>query len=162
MRLTLLVALVVSLSASADSRPLKISLEVQNADIHSLLRLFGEVARLNLVVADEVQGKVTIRLRNVTVGEAMDAVLAARGLGTERKGSIVRVAPLAQLAAEAKMRAEVVRAREQSGPLVTTLIRVNYATAEQMVGLVKAQLSERGSVAVDLRTNTLIVRDIER
>jgi type IV pilus assembly protein PilQ len=162
MRPLLLLAVVFSLTAAAKPPPLKISLEVQRADLHGLLRVLGEAGRLNFVVGDEVTGTVTLRLRNVTLAEAIDAVLASRGLGTERLGSIVRVAPLAQLAAEAKARADLVTAREAGGPLVTSLIRVNYASADAIAPLVKAQLSPRGTVAVDARTNTLIVRDVER
>lgn len=159
MRLMLLVGLI-SVSALAANRPLKISLEVQKADIHGLLRFLGEAGQVNFVIGDDVGGTVTVRLRNVTVADAIDAVLAARGLGQERKGNIIRVAPLAQLAAEAKARADLVAANDAAAPLQTTLIRVNYARAEDLAGAVRGQLSPRGTVAVDVRTNTLIVRDV--
>jgi type II secretory pathway component HofQ len=161
MRAALLLAVAVSLPAAAE-KPLRISLEVQNADIHSLIRFFGSVSQLNFIAGDEVQGKVTVKLRNVTLEEAMGAVFAARGLGMERNGSIVRVAPLAQLTAEAKSRAELRRLRTDEGPMETTIIPISYASAEQLAPLVKATLSERGTVSVDARTNTLIIRDVAR
>ena len=159
MRLFLLVGLVSS-AAFAAPAPLKISLEVQKADIHSLLRFFGEVGKVNFIAADDVSGQVTVRLRNVTVADAIDAVLATRGLGQERRGNIIRVAPLATLAAEAKTRADLKHAKEQSAELQTTLIPVNYARATDIAKAVQGSLSPRGSVTVDERTNTLIVRDV--
>lgn len=158
MRLFLLVGLL-SVPAVA-AQPLKISLEVQKADIHSLLRFFGEVGKVNFIAGDDVSGQVTVRLRNVTVQDAIDAVLATRGLGQERMGNIIRVAPLAQLASEAKARADLRVAKEAAAPLETTMIRINYARASDIAKAVQGTLSPRGSVVVDERTNTLIVRDV--
>ncbi len=158
MRLFLLVGLL-SVPAVA-AQPLKISLEVQKADIHSLLRFFGEVGKVNFIAGDDVSGQVTVRLRNVTVQDAIDSVLATRGLGQERMGNIIRVAPLAQLASEAKARADLRVAKEAAAPLETTMIRINYARASDIAKAVQGTLSPRGSVVVDERTNTLIVRDV--
>lgn len=159
MRLFLLVGLL-SVSSAFAAVPLKISLEVQKADIHSLLRFFGEVGKVNFVAGDDVAGQVTVRLRNVTVADAIDAVLATRGLGQERRGNIIRVAPLATLAAEAKTRADLKAARQQTAELQTVLIPINYARATDIAKAVQGSLSPRGSVTVDERTNTLIVRDV--
>lgn len=160
MRLLLVTGLLSASLAVAAERPLKISLEVQKADIHSLLRFFGEAARVNFIVGDDVGGTVTVRLRNVTIADAIDAVLAARGLGQERKGNIIRVAPLAQLAAEAKARADLKAAKDATAELETRLIPIHYARAADIANAVKGQLSPRGTVTVDERTNTLIVRDV--
>jgi type IV pilus assembly protein PilQ len=159
MRLFLLVGLL-SLSSASAAAPLKISLEVQKADIHSLLRFFGEVGKVNFIAGDDVSGQVTVRLRHVSVQDAIDAVLATRGLGQERMGNIVRVAPLATLAAEAKARADLKEAQQRSAELQTTLIPINYARATDIAKAVRGSLSPRGSVTVDERTNTLIVRDV--
>ena len=82
-------------------------------------------------------------------------------MGSERRGNILRVAPLKQLEEEANQRARLAKARELEGPLVTHIIPVNYANAQALAPLVKETLSERGSVSVDARTNSLIVRDVE-
>lgn len=158
--LLLVAALAVSSSAVASGRG-RVSLELHKADVHTVLRLFADLGRLNLVADESVSGRVTVQLRDVTWEEAFAAVLASRGLGSERLGRIVRVAPLGQLAEEAKRRADIAEAERLSAPLKTTLVRVNYASAADMAAQVKPLLSPRGSVSVDARTNTVIIRDID-
>lgn len=140
-----------------------VSLEVQNAETQNVLRALAEVMRINLVMSDEVKGSVTLTLRNVKVRDAFAVVLQARGLGFEKSGkNVYRVAPLTTLIAEAEQRARLKEARELEGPLETRLIPVNYAKASELAPQVKAMLSARGTVTVDERTNTLIVRDVAR
>jgi type IV pilus assembly protein PilQ len=138
----------------------RVSFEFKDIDIQNLLRVIAEVSRKNVVVADDVQGKVTIRLRNVPWDQALELILRSKGLGKEEIGNIIRVAPLKTLEEEAKLRAERRRALEVQEELVVQLIPVNYAVAQEMSLRVKDVLSARGSVAVDARTNTLIVRDV--
>ncbi|PTL77125.1 secretin and TonB N-terminal domain-containing protein [Vitiosangium sp. GDMCC 1.1324] len=139
----------------------RISLDVTRANVHDVLRMLADVGRLNLVVSEEVQGSVTLTLRNVPWTEALDVVLASRGLGMEQRGNILRVAPLKTLQEEAEVLARLKQAKEQAAPLRTWLIPVNYAQASELLPHVKALLSPRGSVSVDARTNTLIVTDVE-
>jgi type II secretory pathway component HofQ len=141
--------------------PKKVSLELHNADVHTVLRLFADVGRFNLVTSEDVSGKVTLRLRAVPWDEAFRVVLASKGLGLERVGEIVRVAPLGRLAEEAEARRRAKEAALLEKPLTVRLIPVNYANATELAAQVKAVLSPRGTVTVDARTNTLIVRDVE-
>jgi type IV pilus assembly protein PilQ len=138
----------------------KVSFEFKDIDIHNLLRVIAEVSKKNFVVADDVTGKITIRLRNVPWDQALDIILASKGLGKEEIGDIVRVAPLKTLEEEARSREERKKALRRQEELVVQLIPVNYASATDMASRVKDVLSERGTVAVDGRTNTLVVRDI--
>lgn len=151
----------VLIAGLAQAAPKKVSLELSNADVQSVLRLFAQIGRFNLITSDEVNGKVTLTLRNVPWNEAFEVVLATKGLGAERIGSIVRVAPLARLAEEAALRARTKAAEQASRPLKVTLIPVNNAPATELAAQVKAMLSPRGTVSVDVRTNTLIVRDVD-
>lgn len=138
----------------------KVSFEFKDIDLHNLLRIIAEISKKNIVVADDVTGKVTVRLRNVPWDQALDLVLRSKGLGMEEMGNIVRVAPLAKLEEEAKARAERSKALRGAAELQVQLVPVNYATADQMAARVKEVLSERGNVTTDTRTNTLIVRDL--
>ncbi|HYV44858.1 MAG TPA: secretin N-terminal domain-containing protein [Myxococcaceae bacterium] len=149
-----------ALAASPTPAP-RLTIEVARADIHTLLRLIADVSRLNIVVGEDVRGTVSLRLRDVPWTDALDAVLASLGLGMERLGTIVRVAPLKVLQEEAKARAAVKKARQEVAPLVTRIIPVNYARAEELLPHVKALLSPRGTATFDARTNVLIVRDVE-
>jgi type II secretory pathway component HofQ len=158
------VAAVLLLSTSSladwprDSK--RITLDVVRADLHDVLRLLAEKGGLNVVVADEVRGKVTLRLRDVPWRQALDTVLASHGLGQELRGNVLRVATMKQLTEEAEARAKLKQAREEVAPLRTYFIPVSYAKAAELLPQVKAQLSPRGRASVDDRTNTLIVTDV--
>ncbi|MBL8938007.1 MAG: type IV pilus secretin PilQ [Archangium sp.] len=138
----------------------KVSFEFKDIEIHNLLRIIAEISKKNIVVADDVSGKVTIRLRNVPWDQALELVLRSKSLGMEDLGNIIRVAPLAKLEEEARSRAERKKAEKGQRELSVQLVSVNYATADEMAGKVKEILSERGNVTTDIRTNTLIVRDL--
>jgi len=138
----------------------RVSFEFKDIDIHNLLRLIAEVSKKNIVVADDVQGKVSIRLRNVPWDQALELILRSKGLGKEELGNIVRVAPLKALEEEAKLREERRKSMIRQEDLVVQLIPVNFAAASDMSARVKDVLSERGTVTVDARTNVLIVRDV--
>ncbi|WP_375767291.1 type IV pilus secretin PilQ [Archangium gephyra] len=144
----------------ARYRGKKVSFEFKDIDIQNLLRVIAEISKKNIVVADDVQGKVTIRLRNVPWDQALDLVLRTKSLGKEEIGNIVRVAPLKTLEEEAKLRQERKKSLVAQEELLVNLIPVNYATANEMSQRVKDVLSERGTVTVDTRTNVLIVKDV--
>ncbi|MDC0711833.1 secretin and TonB N-terminal domain-containing protein [Stigmatella sp. ncwal1] len=139
----------------------RINLDVVRADLHDVLRILADVGRLNLVVSEQVRGKVTLKLKNVPWREALDTVLASHALGQEIQGNVLRVAPLKELAAEAADRVKLKQAREEAAPLRTFFIPVSHARAAELLPHVQAQLSPRGKVSVDERTNTLIVTDVE-
>lgn len=137
----------------------KLSMDFMDADIRNVLRLIGEVSGLNMVSGDDVQGKVTIRLVDVPWDQALDVILKTKGLGQTREGNVVRIAPAEKLAAERARVMETERGAEEKAPLVSDILPVNYAAAKEVMDKVKAVLSQRGSVAVDERTNALLVKD---
>lgn len=138
----------------------RIDLDLKDADIHNVLRLLADVGRVNIVTADNVSGSVTIRMRNVPWDQALDVVLQAKNLGMVRQGNMIRVAPLADLEKEREM--EIARRQQEVklAPLETRLIPVSYAQANELQARAQPLLSERGSIAVDGRTNVMIVRDL--
>jgi type IV pilus assembly protein PilQ len=144
----------------ARYRGKKVSFEFKDIDIQNLLRVIAEISKKNIVVADDVTGKVTIRLRNVPWDQALDLILRTKSLGKEEIGNILRVAPLKTLEEEARLRQERKKSLVQQEELLVNLIPVNYATAADMSSRVKDVLSERGTVTVDTRTNVLIVKDV--
>jgi type IV pilus assembly protein PilQ len=138
----------------------RIDLDLKDADIHNILRLLADVGRVNIVTADDVQGNITIRMRNVPWDQALDVVLQAKGLGMVRSGNLIRVAPLDKLQKERELRLAQQKAELDLTPLETRLIPVSYARAEEVQQRAKDFLSPRGSLAVDERTNVLIARDV--
>ncbi len=140
----------------------KISLDFKDADIKNILRLIAEVSQLNIITADDVSGKITMRLVDVPWDQALDVILQSRNLGKVQVGNVMRIAPIETLRRESQARLEEKRAKERLEDTVTELIPINYATAKDIIPQIKGVLSERGDVKVDDRTNILIVKDIPR
>jgi type IV pilus assembly protein PilQ len=138
----------------------RISLDFKDADIGNILRLIAEVSDLNVIAGQEVTGKVTIRLVDVPWDQALDVILLTKGLGFVRIGNILRIAPTDTLKQEREARLQERRSREKLEDLIVKLQPVNFAKAKELEKLVKRLLSSRGSVNVDERTNTLIIKDI--
>jgi type IV pilus assembly protein PilQ len=138
----------------------RVSLDFKDADIANILRLIAEVSDLNVIAGQDVSGKVTIRLVDVPWDQALDVILLTQGLGFMRIGNILRIAPVETLKVEAEARLQDRRSREKLEDLVVKLQPVNYAKAGDLQKLVKRLLSSRGSVNVDERTNTIIIKDI--
>jgi type IV pilus assembly protein PilQ len=138
----------------------RIDLDFKDADIHNILRLLAEVGGVNIVTSDDVTGSVTIRMRDVPWDQALDVIMEAKGLGAERRGNLIRVAPQAVLEKERELAIARRNQQVQLAPLETRLVPVSYATASDVQPRVQEVISPRGSVSVDERTNVLIVRDI--
>jgi type IV pilus assembly protein PilQ len=137
----------------------RVSFEFKEIDIHNLLRIIAEVSKKNIVVADNVSGKITIRLKNVPWDQALDLILKSKGLDKEVTGNIIRIAPLKDLEEERKLRLEARKAAEKGEPLKVRIMPVNYARAGDMVEKVKGVLTERGEIQIDTRTNVIIAKD---
>ena len=148
----------------------KISLEFKDADIKNVFRLLGEVSGKNIVVTDDVNRKITIRLVEVPWDQAMDLIIDTNGLGKDENGNIVRISTASRLKAERDALAAAKKSEENLEDLQTAYMTVNYAkvvkgqtdtnTDKDLVEKAKALLSPRGKIEADQRTNTLIVRDI--
>jgi type IV pilus assembly protein PilQ len=138
----------------------RISLDFKDVQIADVLRLIAEVSDLNVIAGDEVNGAVTIRLVDVPWDQALDVILLTKGLGFMRIGNVLRIAPTDVLAQEEELRLQERRAKEKLEDLVVKLQPVNYADVSEISSMVTQLLTARGSVNVDERTNTLIIKDI--
>ena len=138
----------------------RISLDFKDVDIDDVLRLIAEVSELNIIAGDEVTGHVTIRLVDVPWDQALDVILLTKGLGFVRVGNVLRIAPAQLLKAEEEARLQERRAKEKLEDLVVKLQPVNYASVKDVDKMVKRLLTPRGSVDIDERTNTIILKDI--
>jgi type IV pilus secretin PilQ/predicted competence protein len=138
-----------------------VSLDFQGADLRAVLRTFAEISGLNIVIDPAVQGTVDVALRDVPWDQALDIILAANKLGYIIDGTIVRIAPLNVLADEQTQRRKVNEEQALAGELRVLTQRLSYAKAEELQALLtKSALSQRGTVQVDARTNTLIITDL--
>ena len=138
----------------------RISLDFKDVLISDVLRLIAEVSELNIIAGDEVKGSITIRLVDVPWDQALDVILLTKGLGFVRVGNVLRIAPDEILKAEEESRLQERRQKEKLEDLEIKLQPINYADVTEMKGLVSRLLSPRGTVNVDIRTNTVIIKDI--
>jgi type IV pilus assembly protein PilQ len=140
-----------------------IDMSVRDADVVEVLRMFAQISGLNVVIQPGISGTVTVELENVPWDQALDQILRINGLGFELEGNIMRVAPNSILEREAQERQRLEAARALAVPLRTILRRLSYASATSVAQLLTSRggvLSQRGSVIVDERTNTLIIKEL--
>ena len=142
----------------------KLSLNFQDIDVRSVLQLIADFTDLNLVASDTVAGNITLRLQNVPWDQALDLVLKTKGLDKRKVGNVLLVAPADEIAARERQELESKKQVADLAPLRRELIQVNYAKASDMAKLFQsvtgsdsaATDTERGSVTVDDRTNSII------
>lgn len=139
----------------------RISLDFVNADIHSIFRLISQVSRLNIVSGDDVTGKVTVRMEDVPWDLALAAVLQAKGLGSQRFGNVIRVAPLETIKSEQQAALDAKNAAKQLTDLQLLVLPLNYTSASELGGKVTPLLSDRGKLQTDDTSNQLIIQDTE-
>jgi len=183
---------VVEISAKKDEARLKgknaepeytgsrVTFNFQDIPTRSVLQLIADVSDLNIVVADSVQGNVTLRLINVPWDQALDIVLQAKGLDKRRRGNVIWVAPQKEIAEREEAIADARLKIEDKEALVSDYIPISYGKAKDVAALLTKEtatnqaggnstaggqqqrgfLSGRGSVTFDDRTNILLVSDI--
>ena len=163
-----------------------VTFNFQDVPVRTVLQLIAEESNLNVVASDSVQGNVTLRLVNVPWDQALDIVLRAKGMDKRRDGSVIWVAPQAELAKFEQEKEDARIAIENREDLVTDYVQINYHSATQIFkALTEAKgigggggggsgggssssqeesgfLSSRGRIVADERTNTLMISDIPK
>ena len=160
-----------------------LSMEFQDVEIRSVLDILAQFTEMNIVASDSVAGNITLRLINVPWDQALDIILKSKNLGKRENGNVILVAPSTELAEQEARELEAQQAVESYAPLRTEYIRLSYAKAADVLTLISqgsggasggsntgsanantndsnSLLSNRGTVTVDERTNTLIVKDV--
>ena len=153
-----------------------LSMEFQDVEIRSVLDILAQFTDMNIVASDSVSGNITLRLINVPWDQALDIILKSKNLDKRSNGNVILVAPATELAAQEAQELEAQQAVKSFAPLRTEYIRLSYAIASAVEDLISegsgarstgsstidsntSLLSDRGTVTVDERTNTLIVKD---
>jgi type IV pilus assembly protein PilQ len=139
-----------------------ISLDFKDGDLQDIFRLFADISGMNVVVNPGVSGKVTLKLNEVPWDQALDLILKANGLGYTLEGNVIRIARLADLQKEEQDRRRLAEEKALAGDLGTLTTRISYAKAAELSEVLKraGALSARGTINVDARTNTMIVKDL--
>ena len=142
----------------------RLTLNFQDIETRAVLQLLAETSGKNIVVSDTVRGNVTLRLRNVPWDQALDIVMTTKGLDMRQNGNVIMVAPAEEIAARETADLEAQLAIAELEPVYSEFLQVNYAKASDLSSLISggsggSMLSERGSIGVDDRTNTLLIQD---
>ncbi len=154
----------------------KLSLNFQDIEVRSVLQLIADFTSLNLVASDTVSGRITLRLQNVPWDQALELILKTKGLDKRTAGNVMLVAPADEIAARERLELEAANQNEQLVPLRSEYIQISYAKAADLQTMItsgintnsgannasNSLLSQRGSVSIDVRTNTLIIQDIPK
>jgi len=140
-----------------------ISLNFQDISVRTVLQIIADYNEFNLITSDTVSGNITLRLDGVPWDQALDIILKVKGLDKRMEGNILMVAPSDELAAREAKNLQAQQQVEELAPLYSEYLQINYAKATEFASLIKNEdtsiLSPRGSVSVDERTNTLLIRD---
>jgi len=149
----------------------KLSLNFQSIEVRAVLQLLADFTEMNLVTSDTVQGNLTLRLKNVPWDQALDIILKTKGLAMRQNGNVMLIAPAVEIAAREKQELTAQKQLIELEPLYSEIIEVNFAKATDLATLLASStedasgagvtgfLSSRGSATVDLRTNSLLLRD---
>lgn len=140
----------------------KLSLDFQNIAVRTVLQIIADFTNFNLVVSDDVQGNITLRLKNVPWDQALEIILKAKGLAKRLQGNVLMVAPSAVMAEKERQELEANKQVAELAPLETEFVQIRYAEASKVAGMLGKEgglLSPRGSIVVDERTNNILLQD---
>jgi len=149
-----------------------ISFDFQNISVRGALQIIAEETGINFVISDSVTGDLTLRLKDVPWDQALETIMQIKGLAKREKNNVIWIAPAEEITAKERHLLESSLQMTELEPLISELIQINYARAEDIAELLKSVravgpnvqtnslLSDRGSVTVDARTNTLLIQDM--
>lgn len=139
-----------------------ISIQIKDADIRDVLNFIADESGSNLVVSDDVQGRVSIKLRQVPWDQALVTIMRANKLGYVRQGSVIRISKLQTLQEETDTARRIIESQKELSPIKVKVIPVSFAKVEELVNQFKPFLTkDRGNIVADPRTSSLIVTDEE-
>jgi type IV pilus assembly protein PilQ len=150
----------------------RLTLNFQDIDVRSVLQLLADTSGQNIVVSDSVTGNLTLRLQNVPWDQALDIVLRTKGLDKRRQDNVIIIGPTEELAAREKAELAAHKEVEELSPIRSEFLQANYAKVSDLAKIIKptgasvgggggrnSMLSQRGTLSIDERTNTLLVQD---
>ncbi|MFL7031939.1 type IV pilus secretin PilQ [Vibrio lentus] len=143
-----------------------ISINFQDIPVRNVLQLIADYNDFNLVVSDSVSGNLTLRLDGVPWQQVLDIILQVKGLDKRVDGNVILVAPKAELDLREQQALEKSRLEEELGELKSEIIKINFAKATDIADMIAGEgavsmLSDRGSITIDERTNSLLIRELE-
>lgn len=136
------------------------SLDVQGADVQTVLRSIAEYSGVNIVADHNVRGVITLRALDLPWPKMLETVCRALGLVAIDHGSVVRIATAKTANEEEVARETAARQREDVMAKETRIVQLHYANAEELIEVIDAMRGPDGKVKVDTRTNSMVLTDI--
>ncbi|MBH47631.1 MAG: hypothetical protein CME71_05630 [Halobacteriovorax sp.] len=140
----------------------RISINVKAVPVSDILKMISDVSGFNVILTDDVKKTepLTLSLTNVPWDQALDTILTLNKLVAKKNGKILIVQSLQRATDDKKQEAETKLAALSTEPLVTKIFPVSYATTKELSTIITSYITkDRGSIAEDVRTNSLIVKD---
>lgn len=141
----------------------RISLNFQDIQIRAVLQLLAEFTGINMVVSNEVTGNITLRLNDVPWDQALDIILTTQNLDKRQVGNVILIDKTQNFADREAADLKAQQAARKLAPIRSELLQINYAKAADIAVMLKDKenslLSERGTLSVDTRTNTIWLQD---
>ncbi len=139
----------------------RVNLDLQGADIRTVLRTLADYSGVNIIASKEVQGEVSARIKDAPWRHALESILKAHGFGSVEENGIIRVGELEKIRLEDLEEKAAERKRDELLPIMTEVVRLQFASAGELQYSLSEMNSGRGKIQVDTRTNALIVSDIQ-
>lgn len=134
-----------------------VSLNFDNIEIRNVLLLIAEVSDMNIIANDDVKGIITLRLNNVPWDQALDVILESKGLGMEKEGNILRIAPKEVMLKRRLDNAQTEIKLSETSIKETKAFSVNYGPVDDIAAKIKDQIKDNGTVSADVRTRQIFV-----
>jgi len=140
----------------------RMTIDAKGTDIQDFLRLIAEVAKLNLIADQDVQGIYAFRFVDTPWDQVLDLILKHAGLGKEISNGVIRVAKVEKLQKEEEDRKRLDDAKALAGDVQTISRPLSFAKVTEAKAILEKVITKRGGIIVDERTNTLIITDLPR
>ena len=157
----------------------RLSINFQKIDVRSALAVIADFTGINFVTSDTVQGEITVNLKDVPWDQALDVIMRTKGLSKRQTGNVIWIAPTDEIARVEEEEIQAQMLAEEAEPLISEVIRINYARAEDFIDIIIPQntgsgggggtdssssnnglLTDRGNISFDERTNSLLIQDV--
>ena len=140
----------------------KISLDFKDADIKNVFRLIADISNLNIIISDNVSGKVTMKIENIPWDEALAIILETNNLGRIDSKNITRIETIEQIKRINHEKLLAKKSQEDIEELIVKTFDISYAKATDLGQYIKDMkiLSTRGSITPFNLTNKLTIQDI--
>ncbi len=140
----------------------RITMNVVDARVEDILKMIADASGFSVIITDEIKKlpTLTLNLTNVPWDQILDTVLGINKLVATKNGTILMLTTLDKATQERKLEEEAERLSLAQEPLVTRLFPISFAKLKELEPIAKEYLTkERGSLMMDERTNSLIIKD---